>query len=244
MDFCTQAHSRVPNVAQDVYWFKCLGGFLRLKHTVWCQMSTSVLRPVKDTGTTFYLNPRCGQELCRLELSMGYLKRLPSNIYFFNRSWHFTRCCVLEVQNPIQTLMSVNDLGNTFDLNPKWARTLRLKFSMGYLETPHVFVLIEVDIWHPSVDLRCRNLPLVPGRVSEPQVLSWVSNVNYWGGGGFFKYPLENIRRQHSSSHGFKSKVYPMPLTDLSARAGFCTSGPQKGVKYRLRLKQIHGGSL
>jgi hypothetical protein len=30
----------------------------------------------------------------------------------------------LEVQKPTQALMSVKSLGNIFDLNPKWARTL------------------------------------------------------------------------------------------------------------------------
>ena len=32
---------------------------------------------------------------------------------------------------------------------------------------------------------------------------------------------------------GFKSKVLPGPLTDLSAWVGFCTSSPQQGVKYQ-----------
>jgi hypothetical protein len=35
-----------------------------------------------------------------------------------------TPCCGLEVQNPIQALKSVKGLGNTFDINPKWERTL------------------------------------------------------------------------------------------------------------------------
>jgi hypothetical protein len=35
-----------------------------------------------------------------------------------------TPCCGLEVQKPTQALKSVKGLGNTFDLNPKWARTL------------------------------------------------------------------------------------------------------------------------
>ena len=33
---------------------------------------------------------------------------------------------------------------------------------------------------------------------------------------------------------GFKSKVLPGPLTDLSAWVGFCTWSPQQGVKYQL----------
>jgi hypothetical protein len=32
---------------------------------------------------------------------------------------------------------------------------------------------------------------------------------------------------------GFKLKVFPGPLTDLSAWVGFCTSSPQQGVKYQ-----------
>jgi hypothetical protein len=35
-----------------------------------------------------------------------------------------TPCCGLEVQKPTQTLKSVKGPGNTFDINPKWARTL------------------------------------------------------------------------------------------------------------------------
>jgi hypothetical protein len=33
-------------------------------------------------------------------------------------------CCGLEVQKPTQALKSVKGPGNTFDRNPKWARTL------------------------------------------------------------------------------------------------------------------------
>jgi hypothetical protein len=35
-----------------------------------------------------------------------------------------THSCGLEVQKPNQALKSVKDPGNTFDLNPKWSRTL------------------------------------------------------------------------------------------------------------------------
>jgi hypothetical protein len=33
-------------------------------------------------------------------------------------------CCGLEVQKPTQALKSVKGPDNTFDLNPKWERTL------------------------------------------------------------------------------------------------------------------------
>jgi hypothetical protein len=35
-----------------------------------------------------------------------------------------TPCCGLEVQKPTQALKSVKGPGNTFDINPKWSRTL------------------------------------------------------------------------------------------------------------------------
>jgi hypothetical protein len=35
-----------------------------------------------------------------------------------------TPCCGIEVQKPTQALKSVKNPGNTFDINPKWARTL------------------------------------------------------------------------------------------------------------------------
>jgi hypothetical protein len=35
-----------------------------------------------------------------------------------------TPCCGLEVQKPTQALKSVKGPGKTFDLSPKWARTL------------------------------------------------------------------------------------------------------------------------
>jgi hypothetical protein len=35
-----------------------------------------------------------------------------------------TPSCGLEVQKPTQALKSVKDPGNTFDLYPKWTRTL------------------------------------------------------------------------------------------------------------------------
>jgi hypothetical protein len=45
----------------------------------------------------------------------------------------------LEVQKPTQALKSVKDPGNTFDVNPKWSRTLPslIYFSWDiYRDTP------------------------------------------------------------------------------------------------------------
>ena len=52
-------------------------------------------------------------------------------------SRYFTPCCGLEVQNHIQALTAVNGLGNTFDLNPTWGRTLPLEIVHGiFIEPP------------------------------------------------------------------------------------------------------------
>jgi hypothetical protein len=60
------------------------------------------------------------------------------------RAWHITAyqscyltpCCGLGVQKPTQAIKSVKGTGNTFDLNPNWARICRWEFFMGYLEKP------------------------------------------------------------------------------------------------------------
>jgi hypothetical protein len=65
---------------------------------------------------------------------------------------------------PTQSLKSVKGSGNTFDINPKWTRTLP---SLTYCSwdiyrdplSTIFFSNIKVDIWHPAVGLRCRNPP-------------------------------------------------------------------------------------
>jgi hypothetical protein len=48
----------------------------------------------------------------------------PSKTKSKYQSWYLTLCCGLEVQNPTQALKSVKGPGNTFDISPKWERTL------------------------------------------------------------------------------------------------------------------------
>ena len=56
-----------------------------------------------------------------------------------------------------------------------------------------------------------------------------------YGGGGSINI-LGKIPYGKVLAHlGFKSKVLPMLLTDLSACVDFCTSNPQQGVKCQLR---------
>jgi hypothetical protein len=77
----------------------------------------------------------------------------------------------------------------------------------------------------------------VPGWDSAPQAHSRVSNINL----DILKKKLrgallishENLPKDGKvlSPLGFRSKVLPGPLTDLSAWVGFYTSSPQQGVK-------------
>jgi hypothetical protein len=59
-----------------------------------------------------------------------------------------TPCCGLEVQNPTHELKRVKDPYNTFDLNPKWERTLPSfgKFSWSIHRAPPLNPNIKVDI--------------------------------------------------------------------------------------------------
>jgi hypothetical protein len=62
-----------------------------------------------------------------------------------------THCCGLEVQKPTQALKSVKGPGNTFDGNPKWARTLPslIYFSWNIYRDPTSIIYfsnIKVDI--------------------------------------------------------------------------------------------------
>jgi hypothetical protein len=61
-----------------------------------------------------------------------------------------TPCCGPEVKKPTHALMSVNDPGNTFDLNPNWERTLPflIYFSWDIYRNPlhKNNSIIKVDI--------------------------------------------------------------------------------------------------
>ena len=80
---------------------------------------------------------------------------------------------------------------------------------------------------------------------NAPQAHRRVSNFNFdiwiWGGGTLYisheKLPKDGTVLCHL---GFKSKVLPGTLTDLSAKVGKCTSSPQQGVKYQLLHLKIN----
>jgi hypothetical protein len=83
----------------------------------------------------------------------------PLQFVFKYQIWCLTPCCGLEVHYPTQALKSVKDQDNTFNIGPKWARTLPflIYFYGIFIETPSTifFSNIKIDISHPAVGLRC-----------------------------------------------------------------------------------------
>jgi hypothetical protein len=74
-------------------------------------------RIFKSPWNTFDLNPKWERTLP----SAGNFSWDKKYKY---QSWYLTSCCGLEVQNPTEALKSVTGPGNTFDIGPKWERTL------------------------------------------------------------------------------------------------------------------------
>ena len=89
------------------------------------QKPTLALKSIKGQDNTFDLNPKWARTLLSLIYFSGEINRdLPPQINIKYQSWYLTPCCGFEVQNLTQALQSVKGPDNTFDLNPKWARTL------------------------------------------------------------------------------------------------------------------------
>jgi hypothetical protein len=71
----------------------------------------------------------------------------PPQFVFKYQSSFLTPCCGLEGQKSTQKLKSVKDLGNTFDLSSKWARTLpSLIYFSWDMYRVHPNPNIKVDI--------------------------------------------------------------------------------------------------
>jgi hypothetical protein len=127
----------VNGIARTFNWLKCLGGFLHLKPTAGCQISTLIFEkkimegglykyPMKNILWTAKFLTTCG--LCQ-----RYCPGLSS-------------CCGLEVQKPTQALKSVIGPGNIFDWNPMRARTLPslIYFSWDIYREPWKGVSINI----------------------------------------------------------------------------------------------------
>jgi hypothetical protein len=64
-----------------------------------------------------------------------------------------TPCCGLEVRKPTQVFTSVKDLGNIFDLNPKWTRTLPALIYFSW----------DINRDHPSIKKKINYKSVIPG---------------------------------------------------------------------------------
>jgi hypothetical protein len=104
------------------------------------QKPTQALKSVKGRQNIFDWNPKWSRTLPSLIHFSWNIYRDPHlNCFFKYQSWHLTPYCGLQVQKPTQALKSVKSPGNTFDINPKWSRTLPflIYFSWDiYRDTP------------------------------------------------------------------------------------------------------------
>ena len=123
------------------------------------QKPTQALKPIKDPGNTFDLNPRWERTLFSVGNLSWDIYRVPQKISKY-QCWYLTPCCGNEVHKPTKALKSDKDPNNTFDLSPKWERTLPSvgNCSWDIYRVPQKYQKIKVDIWHPAVDIRCNNL--------------------------------------------------------------------------------------
>jgi hypothetical protein len=65
-----------------------------------------------------------------------------------DQSWYLTPCCGLEMHYTTKALKSVKGPGNTFDLKPKWQRTLQFfgNCLWDVYRVPPPYPNIKVDI--------------------------------------------------------------------------------------------------
>jgi hypothetical protein len=180
---------------------------MHLKPTAGCQISNVIFE--KQFWRWVSINIKWKiyqgrQSSCPLGVSIKGITRV------FN--W---RKCLGEIMH-----LKPTDSGNTFNVNPKLARSLPslIYFSWDIYRDPlhNCFSNIKVDISHPAVGLRCiisprhlrqlktRVIPLmetVPRWDNAPQAHSRVWNINFdiWKTiveeGGLYKYPMKNISR-------------------------------------------------
>ena len=124
------------------------------------QNPTQALKSVKGPGNTFDISPKWERTLSSFDNFSWDIYRVPPKKNSKYQSWYLTPCCGLEVQNPTLTLKSVKGLGITFELNPRWERTLPSfgNFAWDIHRVPPNSNN-KVDIWHSAVDLRCRIPP-------------------------------------------------------------------------------------
>jgi hypothetical protein len=87
------------------------------------QNPTQALKSVKGPGNIFDLNPKWERTLASFG-NFSWDIHSPPKTKSKYQSWYLTLCCGFEVQNSTQALKSVKGPGNTFDINPKWERTL------------------------------------------------------------------------------------------------------------------------
>ena len=116
------------------------------------QKPTQALNSVKGPGNTFDCHSKWARTLPSLTyFSWDIYRDPPFFLFFFKyQSWYLTPYCGLEVQRPTQALKSVKGPGNTFDLIPRWSRTLPSLncFSWDIYRDPPPYFFSKYQSWY------------------------------------------------------------------------------------------------
>jgi hypothetical protein len=124
------------------------------------QNSILALKSFKGPVSTFDLNK------CARTFPFGILHMIFIEPNTQHRNWNLTLCCVLAVQNHIQTLKSVKGPDNNFDLNLKWGgqELCRWEFYSKYVyPNPQIskltfdtLLLFQGAESHPGISASCK----------------------------------------------------------------------------------------
>jgi hypothetical protein len=82
-----------------------------------CNSCTCIYNKITNTTCSKHINQQ-------QQSNFDIYRDLPPQKKIKYQSWNLTPYCGLEVHKPTQELQSVKGPANTFDWNPKWARTL------------------------------------------------------------------------------------------------------------------------
>jgi len=134
---------------------------------------TQALKSAKGPGNTFDLITKWSRTLPFLICFSWDIYRDPlHNLLFKYQSWYLTPYCGFEVQKPNHALKSVKGPGNTFDLNPKWSRTLAflIYFSWDIYRDPPLHKKIKYQSWYltPYCGLEVQKPTQEPKSVKGP----------------------------------------------------------------------------
>jgi hypothetical protein len=190
-------------------WIKCLVGILHLKPTAGCQISTLIFR---FGGGGFinipwtFVEGRQSSFPLKSKLLLGPLTDLSAWVWL----------CTSSPQQGVKYHLWYLELGRPYTYALKKCRRTESSFPLGV----EIKSIARVFKWFMCLGGIMHLKPTVGCQIS--------TLIFEFKGGDHIHIPWQFAEARKVLSHlGFRSKVLPGPLTDLSAWMGFCSSIPQ-----------------